>query len=103
MHNLPQKEQENEVLVTTESLQEADLDFLIELYLRAENTQEKIAKILDIPRITILDKINNFKKNVENPKNRDFGQDADFSPFLYNIWNLKKADKQTSQTWKQNQ
>ena len=64
----------------------------IELYLKAENTQEKIAELLGIPRITILDKINGFKKNVENAKNGDFDKDTDFTPILYNIWNLQKAN-----------
>jgi transcriptional regulator with XRE-family HTH domain len=60
----------------------------IKLYLRAWNTQENIAEELGVTRQTIS---NILSKNSTNGK---YGQD--FQPYLYNIWNLHKAERDTS-------
>jgi len=59
---------------------------IVDLYLKAWNTQESIADILGIPRVTITDIVNNVGKarTVEIDKN--------FTPLLYNIWNTPKQD-----------
>lgn len=64
---------------------------IMELYLRAWNTQESIADILDIPQQTISRVIETFTQNEEI-----FKMDKSFEPYIYNIWNLKSADKETS-------
>ena len=58
---------------------------ILNLYLRAENTQEKVAEIIDMtqPRIKqILENFINNNKFIEIYKT--------FNPFIYNIWNLQK-------------
>ncbi|MBA7579423.1 hypothetical protein ES695_12540 [Candidatus Atribacteria bacterium 1244-E10-H5-B2] len=64
---------------------------IMELYLRAWNTQESISDILDIPQQTISRVIETF---TQKPKIREMGKSLE--PYIYNIWNLKSADKETS-------
>lgn len=63
--------------------------FIADLYLKAWNTQRSIADILGEPRSTIKDVI----KLGEKARTGDFAQT--FEPFIYNIWNLHKAEKET--------
>ena len=60
----------------------------IELYLRAWNTQESIAEELGITQKTI--------SNILSKISTDEKFTKDFEPYLYNIWNLQKAEKDTS-------
>jgi len=59
---------------------------IIELYLRAENTQEKIAELMQLTQPGILNIIENIKKM----QLQDFYNS--FISFIYNIWNLQKQD-----------
>jgi len=59
---------------------------IIELYLRAWNTQEKIAKQFGVVKQTVSNAIEKSKKM----QTQEIGQD--FKPYLYNIWNLQKQD-----------
>jgi len=60
---------------------------IIELYLRAWNTQESVAKEMKVTQQTVSNIIGNFTKN------REISEICkDFKPFLYNIWNLQKQD-----------
>lgn len=59
---------------------------IVELYLRAWNTQQSIADILGVPRETVRDVVDGGEK-------RHLSKSAkDFSPLLYNIWNTPKQD-----------
>lgn len=60
---------------------------IIELYLRAWNTQEVIADIFGVTQKSISDIISKIANSVETSK--------DFNPPIYNIWNLKKQDNAT--------
>ncbi|MBA7553935.1 hypothetical protein ES705_46539 [subsurface metagenome] len=77
----------------------------IELYLRAWNTQESIAEEL-LGDKKKQSSISDIMKNIEisiagkidkswNLKKDDPGYSKE-KPFLYNIWNLQKAQKETS-------
>lgn len=57
---------------------------ILELYLRAWNTQERIAKLLNVPQQTVSDILTKNGQLSESGK--------DFKPYLYNIWNLQKQD-----------
>jgi len=57
---------------------------IVELYLRAWNTQEKIAELLNIAQKTVSDVISKNGQMAESTK--------DFKPYIYNIWNLQKQD-----------
>lgn len=57
---------------------------IVELYLRAWNTQDTIAELLGITQSTVY---NVLTKNGQMSEN-----DNDFKPYLYNIWNLQKQD-----------
>ena len=61
---------------------------IVELYLKAWNTQDSIADILGVPQNTISVLVDNIKKRQLS----DF--DKDFKPYLYNIWNLDKQDNE---------
>jgi len=63
---------------------------VLELYLRAWNTQEKIAEELGIPRTTVESMLKRFD---ENGQMSEFGKE--FKPYLYNIWTLQKQDHET--------
>jgi len=63
---------------------------IMELYLRAWNTQEKVAEILKIAQQTVSDVI---ASNTDSAHMLKIGKD--FEPKLYNIWNMPKADKET--------
>jgi DNA modification methylase len=72
-------------------LEEERNRLIIDLYLKAENTQESIAGRLNIPQRTISHVIEIFSKNgnlAEIAKN--------FTPYLYTIWTQNKQDKETS-------
>lgn len=60
-------------------------------YLKAENTQEKIAELMGITR-----------KQIGNIIDGNIGQMSqitkDFKPYLYNIWNTPKQDNERKQT-----
>lgn len=56
---------------------------IIELYLRAWNTQASIAEELGVTQQTV----SNTTKKMQL---QDFGKD--FKPYIYNIWNLQKQD-----------
>lgn len=73
-----------------EALEKEQERIIIEHYLRAENTQEKIAEMLELPRQTITDKIKNF---AEKRQMSEIGKT--FEPLLYNIWNIQKDSKTT--------
>jgi len=55
--------------------------------LKAEHTQEKIAEIFDISIGSVNEIINKFKNLHLHDSEKDF------KPFIYNIWNIPKADK----------
>ena len=59
---------------------------IVDLYLKAWNTQESIADILGISKDTVSDIVNKSEKRQMS----DFRQT--FKPLLYNIWNLPKQD-----------
>lgn len=63
---------------------------VLELYLKAWNTQEKIAEELGIPRRTVSDILERFG---ENGQMSEFAKD--FNLYLYNIWKLGKKDQET--------
>jgi len=69
--NLPKEERERRI---------------IDLYLKAWNTQQSIADILGVPRQTVTDTINFAEKRHLSI----FGKD--FSPIIYSVWNLPKQD-----------
>jgi DNA modification methylase len=59
---------------------------IVDLYLKAWNTQESIADILGVDQATI-------GRLVENMQNRHLSNlHETFKPLLYNIWNLPKQD-----------
>jgi len=64
---------------------------IIELYLKAENTLDTIAEKIKESRSTVSNIIQTFSKKREISI---FGKS--FEPYIYNIWNLQKADKETS-------
>ncbi len=57
------------------------------MYLRAWNTQENIAKEINIDQATVSRIINNMQKVSGNDLHKDF------NPFLYNIWNTLKGNE----------
>lgn len=59
---------------------------IIELYLRAWNTQEKIAKDFDISQDTVSRTILSTQKMQMQEISKEF------KPFIYNIWNIQKKD-----------
>ncbi len=62
-------------------------------------SQEEIAQAVGIARKTIDDEIVTFGesgKASEIAKSRDFTQDADFTPPLYNIWTFAKKTNAVS-------
>lgn len=61
---------------------------IVDLYLKAWNTQESIADILGVPQQTVADIV----KNTEKRHLSNFGET--FKPLLYNIWNLQKQDNE---------
>jgi len=63
---------------------------VLELYLRAWNTQEKVAEELGIPRTTVESMLKRFDENVQMHKIV-----KEFKPYLYNIWTLQKQDHET--------
>jgi DNA modification methylase len=60
----------------------------LEMYLRAWNTQESIAEELGVTQQTV--------SNILTKNSTDVKISKDFKPYLYNIWNLHKAEKDTS-------
>ena len=63
---------------------------IMEEYLRAWNTQEKVAELAEVDQKTVSNLLESFRKNgklAEIPK--------DFKPYLYATWNIVKADKET--------
>jgi len=63
---------------------------IIDLYLKAENTQEHIAEVLNVPQKTISDLIN----LSGNSTSGNFAKD--FKPILYTIWSTPKGDDNTN-------
>jgi len=63
---------------------------ILEEYLRAWNTQEDVAELIETTR-DIVQAVTS--KSVE--KGRIAKIHKDFEPFIYAIWNAKKADKET--------
>lgn len=61
---------------------------VVDLYLKAWNTQESIADILGVDRTTITKLIENVKKMQLHNFHKTF------SPYIYNIWNLDKQDNE---------
>lgn len=62
---------------------------IVELYLRAQYTQEMIGEMFGIAHNTVYTILDNFK-------NAQMGEiEANFTPPLYNIWNLQKQDNAT--------
>jgi hypothetical protein len=72
-----------------EALKEERNRMIVELYLRAWNTQQSITDVMGVPQKTISDIIN----NSENSKITEIAKA--FTPPIYNIWNLKKQDNAT--------
>lgn len=64
---------------------------IIEMYLRAWNTQQDIADVLGVPQQTIARKVDNLITQNDNSVNMG----KEFKPLLYNIWNLNKQDNST--------
>lgn len=60
---------------------------IIELYLRAWNTQESIAETLGIKSKST---VGDVTRRVEKMQMQEI--DPTFKPFIYNIWNLQKQD-----------
>ena len=58
---------------------------IIDLYLKAWNTQKSIEDILNIPQQTIT-------RIIENTQKDKIVEMGNFTPLLYNIWNLPKQD-----------
>jgi DNA modification methylase len=63
---------------------------IIELYLRAWNTQESIASIVGMGQSAIAKIIENIKSGQVSEFNKSF------VPYIYNIWNLQKQDNATT-------
>ena len=62
---------------------------IVELYLRAWNTQQSIADMFGVAHNTVYTIVDNFK-------NAHLGEiEADFEPPIYNIWKLNKQDNAT--------
>jgi len=61
---------------------------IIELYLKAWNTQESVAEVIGVGVSTINDIINKFKKR------HLLESENIFKPFIYNIWNTSKQDNE---------
>ena len=66
-------------------------EYKIQKGLKAENTQEDIAKKMNVSIQTVSNTISNFSKNGEIAK---IGKD--FNPYLYTIWSINKQDKEVS-------
>lgn len=64
---------------------------IIEEYLRAWNTQEKVGELMELPQQTVADVI---KHLTENSKITEIGKG--FEPFIYTTWNVKEAGKETT-------
>lgn len=71
-----------------EQLEEDRNRKILELYLRAWNTQQSIADIFGLTQQAINKIFTTFTKSGESCK--------DFEPFIYDIWNLKKQDNATT-------
>ena len=73
-----------------EELKDQRDERILDLYLKAENTQEMVADQLGIPRETARDVINKAKEELEeNGENGISAESAkNFSPFIYKIWNV---------------
>jgi len=61
---------------------------IIELYLKAWNTQESVAEVIGVGVSTINDIINKFEKRHLRESEKIF------KPFIYNIWNTAKQDNE---------
>jgi len=59
---------------------------IVELYLRAQNTQEAIAELTDTPQQTVAAIV----EKTRNGQVADFGKT--FEPLLYAVWNIAKQD-----------
>lgn len=62
---------------------------IVDLYLKAWNTQQSIADILGVDKKTVSNIINKSVENMTNVKNS-----TNFKPELYNIWKLDKQDNE---------
>lgn len=60
---------------------------IVELYLRSQYTQEMLGEMFGITKQTVSNILSSFGKSAE------IGQD--FTPPIYNIWNLQKQDNAT--------
>ncbi len=61
------------------------------MYLRAWNTQQSIADAVDVDQSVVSRTIDNFMQNGQMSELH-----KTFKPFLYNIWNHKEQDEDTS-------
>jgi len=59
---------------------------IVDLYLKAYNTQQTISDILGVDQATIARIIDNMQNTIIGKMHKDF------KPYLYNIWNLQKQD-----------
>ena len=71
-----------------ESLKEERDRLILEEYLRAWNTQEMLAEKFNLSRKAISDILCSLSKNTKTTQ--------DFSPYLYNIWNLQKVENKSN-------
>jgi hypothetical protein len=85
--SIPEKTIRDWTEAKRQTLEEERNRRIIELYLRAFNTQQSIADIFGISVQTISNIISNYGESAEIGK--------DFKPPIYNIWNLQKQDNAT--------
>jgi hypothetical protein len=64
---------------------------IIGLYLKAENTMDGVAELVNVTKKTVDNVIDNLCKNSTDEK---ITQNSNFEPFLYNIWNTPKQDNE---------
>lgn len=75
---------------TAEVVEEERNNKIIELHLKAEHTRDSIAEEMEISQGTVSNVIQTFIK-----KQSYLFFNESFKPYIYNIWNLQKADKET--------
>jgi len=63
---------------------------IIDLYLKAENTQEHIAEVMNTPQQTIARIISDTQNSILGNMGKDF------KPLVYSIWNTPKGDDNTN-------
>lgn len=62
---------------------------ILDLYLKAENTQEKVAESVEVSDHTVSDVLKKFREN-----NKFIEISETFEPYLYNIWSLHKKSEE---------